>query len=294
MNTLIHGEVAAIRTLMTRIRAQIRRVEAQLHWVEERGLADHRYYIDFRPVTLEELVRASQRSHPGIGEALRADLEALRQELQRLQRARHLAERRAEHGAAVRAAGDFDHEVEKLLKNAEREGDAVDLGSQLNGLRGLAEGVLDRWIDAVNADPSTANIKGLLKHLANTMSVGLDPQGERADRVWRTLAHAGEKRTTAAEKRFRSAPTKERFIEYVRAAEGSMALGGPGLDVEPAGLRRLGNQATYDVTAGDTLSGIAKRFYGSESAWDTIYLRNAARIGNDPDRLPAGITLELP
>jgi nucleoid-associated protein YgaU len=50
---------------------------------------------------------------------------------------------------------------------------------------------------------------------------------------------------------------------------------------------------TYVVRSGDTLHGIALRFYGEEGLWELIYDANRARIPN-PDSLVIGTELVIP
>ncbi|MEZ5463223.1 LysM peptidoglycan-binding domain-containing protein [Dokdonella sp.] len=50
---------------------------------------------------------------------------------------------------------------------------------------------------------------------------------------------------------------------------------------------------TYTVTRGDTLSGIAKKFYGKASQWRVIYEANTDRISN-PDLIQIGQVLKIP
>jgi len=57
--------------------------------------------------------------------------------------------------------------------------------------------------------------------------------------------------------------------------------------------QRGGTPRTYTVVAGDTLSGIAKRFYGKASKWRAIHAANRERVP-DPDRIYPGQVLELP
>ncbi|WP_222566135.1 LysM peptidoglycan-binding domain-containing protein [Novilysobacter antarcticus] len=49
----------------------------------------------------------------------------------------------------------------------------------------------------------------------------------------------------------------------------------------------------YTVKAGDTLSHIAKHFYGKASAWNTIYDANRDQLDN-PDRIQPGQVLRVP
>ncbi|MEM7626813.1 MAG: LysM peptidoglycan-binding domain-containing protein [Planctomycetota bacterium] len=52
--------------------------------------------------------------------------------------------------------------------------------------------------------------------------------------------------------------------------------------------------ATYTIKSGDTLSTIAKQFYGSASKWELIYQANRRAIGDDPGRLQLGTKLLIP
>lgn len=49
----------------------------------------------------------------------------------------------------------------------------------------------------------------------------------------------------------------------------------------------------HEVAAGDTLSGIAQRFYGKASAWKTIFDANRDQLV-DPDRIKPGQMLKIP
>jgi nucleoid-associated protein YgaU len=50
---------------------------------------------------------------------------------------------------------------------------------------------------------------------------------------------------------------------------------------------------TYTVRSGDTLSHIAKQFYGKASEWNTIYAANRDQL-DDPDRIKPGQVLTIP
>lgn len=52
-------------------------------------------------------------------------------------------------------------------------------------------------------------------------------------------------------------------------------------------------QQTYTVVAGDTLSKIAKRFYGDAAKWKSIWEANKAQIKN-PDLIQIGQVLRIP
>jgi nucleoid-associated protein YgaU len=59
----------------------------------------------------------------------------------------------------------------------------------------------------------------------------------------------------------------------------------------PAGT--TGQSQTYVVVAGDSLSKIAKRFYGDANKWHRIHEANAAQIKN-PDLIHPGQKLTIP
>jgi nucleoid-associated protein YgaU len=50
---------------------------------------------------------------------------------------------------------------------------------------------------------------------------------------------------------------------------------------------------TYKVRKGDTLSGIAKRFYGDANDYHLIYDANRDQL-NDPDKIYPGQRLRIP
>lgn len=52
--------------------------------------------------------------------------------------------------------------------------------------------------------------------------------------------------------------------------------------------------ATYKIKSGDSLSTIAKQFYGSASKWELIYQANRRAIGDNPGRLKLGMELLIP
>lgn len=54
-----------------------------------------------------------------------------------------------------------------------------------------------------------------------------------------------------------------------------------------------GTQQTYTVASGDTLSHIARRFYGKASRWQAIFDANRDQL-DDPDRIRPGQILKIP
>ncbi|TWI13399.1 LysM peptidoglycan-binding domain-containing protein [Aerolutibacter ruishenii] len=54
-----------------------------------------------------------------------------------------------------------------------------------------------------------------------------------------------------------------------------------------------GSEQSYTVEKGDTLSAIAKQFYGKSGAWRDIFEANRDQI-DDPDRIFPGQVLKIP
>ena len=54
-----------------------------------------------------------------------------------------------------------------------------------------------------------------------------------------------------------------------------------------------GEGQTYTVQKGDTLSHIAKQFYGKASRWNAIFDANRDQL-DDPDRIQPGQVLRIP
>lgn len=62
----------------------------------------------------------------------------------------------------------------------------------------------------------------------------------------------------------------------------------------PAKQPPKSHQTFYVVRSGDTLSGIAARFYGHASEWQKIYSANQHVIGSNPNRIRPGMRLLIP
>jgi LysM repeat protein len=67
----------------------------------------------------------------------------------------------------------------------------------------------------------------------------------------------------------------------------------PAHPANPGDASRSGAGRSYTVRAGDTLSGIAQRFYGSADDWHGLFAANHAEI-SDPSLIYVGQQLRLP
>ncbi len=64
-------------------------------------------------------------------------------------------------------------------------------------------------------------------------------------------------------------------------------------NIPPELYAQLTNEIKYTIGSGDTLSGIAKQFYGKPSLYTIIYNANRAVIAN-PDSLQEGVQITIP
>ena len=77
---------------------------------------------------------------------------------------------------------------------------------------------------------------------------------------------------------------------------GSSQLEGGSDDMVSGGSSQLGGDTgdqSYTVVKGDTLSAIAKRYYGKASLWRTLHEANRDQIPN-PDLIRPGQVLRIP
>jgi hypothetical protein len=65
------------------------------------------------------------------------------------------------------------------------------------------------------------------------------------------------------------------------------------LGTGPIGTTSASEHRMHDVVAGDTLSAIAKRYYGDASKYHRIFEANRDQL-SDPDRIKAGQRLKIP
>ena len=61
----------------------------------------------------------------------------------------------------------------------------------------------------------------------------------------------------------------------------------------PAGVTSATEHRTHEVASGDTLSALAKRYYGDASKYNRIFEANRDQL-NDPDKIKVGQKLKIP
>ena len=67
----------------------------------------------------------------------------------------------------------------------------------------------------------------------------------------------------------------------------------PGTSTTPIGMTAASEHRTHEVASGDTLSALAKRYYGDASKYNRIFEANRDQL-NDPDKIKVGQRLKIP
>ncbi|HYC92909.1 MAG TPA: LysM peptidoglycan-binding domain-containing protein [Thermoanaerobaculia bacterium] len=76
-------------------------------------------------------------------------------------------------------------------------------------------------------------------------------------------------------------------------AAGTAFSSTPGAFATPLGTTSASEQRTHDIVSGDTLSALAKRYYGDASKYNRIFEANRDQL-SDPDKIKVGQKLKIP
>lgn len=265
------------RNEQKRIRQQIAQIKQQLKRVE--SLPGTQPWVSFeRAQTIQEL----KSSFPTLKDALRHDLLILRLKLRYLNSKARILE-------ANKAKQVFDKEVDEKLKDAEKKG--VLSEKVIADLLSKAESVLRKFVDILITNPTEENIGNVLVNLEQLVLLGSSADGGAAGEAFRAIARASETIVDQKEKTFRKIPTVDNFDKLLESKKNAKLVGG-NPQVQPTGYKPA--NTFHRVNPRESLSEIARRYYGNSSYWDVIYLENFDIIGNNPDRPPVGITLKIP
>ena len=77
------------------------------------------------------------------------------------------------------------------------------------------------------------------------------------------------------------------------AIEQKPATAAPAANPKPAGVTLASEPRTHEVAAGDTLTGMAQRYYGDASQFRKIFEANRDQL-SDPDKIKVGQKLKIP
>jgi nucleoid-associated protein YgaU len=84
--------------------------------------------------------------------------------------------------------------------------------------------------------------------------------------------------------------------QFIRSAVGMNKAVAPEnmAAADAAAFEQSAREQEHTVAAGESLSIIAKNYYGSANDWPRIYQANKAIIGDNPDRIRVGQKLKIP
>lgn len=97
-------------------------------------------------------------------------------------------------------------------------------------------------------------------------------------RHWQAIAQANP----------RVDPIKLRIGQELRLPEAAE------LTRRPDAVMQVQGEVSYVVRSGDTLSSIAKQFYGEPNSWPIIFNANQELIGRNSNRIKPGMKLQIP
>ncbi len=154
---------------------------------------------------------------------------------------------------------------------------------------------LRRTVKQLRRDPSAAAMRRALVDLAHGQTRGCGENPQTTD-AWEAIEDAAVARAAAAKQKFKAHPTSENYRQWLnRRAEGQLFGREEETTADPlAGVTRLRPPGTYQIQPGDTLSKLAKAFYGQEWLWYVIYERNWGGTPDNPNLILPGLELEIP
>jgi nucleoid-associated protein YgaU len=163
-------------------------------------------------------------------------------------------------GGSIKVTGSVDTEAQRQLAQVITEGKAGDKAVDVSG------------IVVKHPQPAAESLKALLSSLADETlgSITVDQQAD-------ALYLSGTIRS-------------ESCRQWVQGLATSLAGVGT---VDTGKLAIVGIQA-YRVRPGETLWGLAERYYGDGRTWATTILTANPHLPADPQAVPAGVTVRIP
>jgi LysM domain len=227
---------------------------------------------------------------PKLQAELQHELAALQSEIANLQlRERSLAHRFKLRQQADHTSQEFADRLKETLREAEKAGELP--VNQMAELLEQSEAALANHIDILRADPSPENIFAVLKNTEVPLSLGGGAPAGKASEAFRAAGEAAEVLLHRAQRDFDKVPSVGNFDRLLGRARLAQVLG-TGDDALAPPPQFVPVHKTHTVAPGESLSGIARHYYGKDSYWPYIYMENFTKL--DPNKLPAGATLTIP
>jgi nucleoid-associated protein YgaU len=148
--------------------------------------------------------------------------------------------------------------------------------------------------DKLKRERSDRAVQETLTESANAQLVGLDDAPETQE-AWQTVGDVVEEQRDQAKQNFKQRCTTDNYREWLNRQGNGQLVGREEPDRDPlAGVKRLRPPGQYTIQPGDTLSKLAKEFYGQEWLWHVIYEANWGATPDNPNLILPGLTLNIP
>ncbi len=285
-------DLRSIRETQVKVSGRIQEIRDQLKKIEDSIPAADKFVPQSATCMSGELriwcIRYVKAPPSKLQDDLSTELARLSQQMKRLR----LREKKLTHQAGMRQKASrlsmqFDQRLTEALKDAEKEGSLDE--SELSELLEGSEKVLMNYVNILRGSPSIENVDAVLKHLTTPSLLGADTSSGKSAEAFSALADASDTLTQGAQADFDKVPSVANFDRLLSRVALGQQLGGS----TTWNLKKpLSVNTTHSVVQGDTLSGIAEKYYGDQSSWPTIYLENFTKL--DPAKLQIGAILNIP
>jgi hypothetical protein len=288
-------QLQTVRETLAKLEGRVREIGEALQRTSDAAPAAEEWKLESDVCTLSSglriwCMRAVRLPPRKLRHELVRELAGLEKEMGELHlRAGSLARRDKQRRRADRGSEQFDKRLEQTLGAAERRGTIDE--DELAGLLDESETVLGGYISLLRADPTLENIDAVLRHMVTPATLGGSVSSGASADALRALGEAAGRLKRQAEADFEKNPSVRNFDRLLSRIQMEMMLGegNAGWATPPDLVRR---RTTHTVAPGESLSSIAKHYYGKASYWPYIYMANFTTV--DPNTLPAGIVLEIP
>ena len=162
-----------------------------------------------------------------------------------------------------------------------------DLDRQLEELHGYQRSQAEAWISRSKTNPTLEIVNSLIKLSKESEELG---EGALSEHLYFWASEAAARLCESAERDFRFFPSSENYARWWGMIKMCDIVG-----AEPASQRpqfRPVGRRIHVVASGDTLSRLARHYYGSENLWDLIYEANSLRF--HPDWIRPGQRFVIP
>ncbi|HEX6083331.1 MAG TPA: LysM peptidoglycan-binding domain-containing protein [Thermoanaerobaculia bacterium] len=92
---------------------------------------------------------------------------------------------------------------------------------------------------------------------------------------------------------FNAAVETKNTVNQITIDKPTPQAAGTSFSSGPLGMTSASEHRTHDVASGDTLSALAKRYYGDASQYNRIFEANRDQL-SDPDKIQVGQKLKIP